>query len=136
MIKTMGVQPFSFSKPSPYLLLEGIDDILKYLSQEIVVVDGFAFLNRSDISLDDVFNGTLREKQYFVNGLLISGLLEELDNDKFFSIENRFDDLIATMSKLLQKKLRAAGIDSSHNIFVKKDEGYGDIVIGFWKNLP
>lgn len=130
----MGVQPFNFSKPSPYLLLEAIDDILHYLDQDIVIRDGYAFLNRDDISLDDEFDGTETEKQYYANGLLITGLLEELENKKFFEIEERFDEIIASISRLLERRLRSARIDSTHSVFVKKDEDYGDVVIGFFRN--
>ncbi|WP_084419503.1 hypothetical protein [Henriciella litoralis] len=134
MISTMGVQPFNFSKPSPYLLIEGIDDVLKYLDQEIVIRDNHAFLDRDDISLDGEFGGTAREKQYYANGLLITGLFEELDNEKFFEVEKRFEEMIATISSLLGRRLRAEGLEASHSVFVEKDEGYGDIVIGFWRN--
>jgi len=133
MINTMGVQPFDFENPSPFLLLEAIEDILNYLNHEIILIDEFAFLNRENISLELDFDGSMRDKQYYTNGLLISGLFEHLDNEKFPDIENKFQLLLKTLSNLLQKKLQNANLSDTHCVFVEADEDYGDVVIGFWR---
>lgn len=133
MIKTMSVQSVSFSDPSPYLLLEAIDNIIAYLNHDIIMDGEHAFFDRKDITVSISPDGPTRNKQYYVNGILISGLLENLDNEKFSMVQKRFDDLIETICSLMVKKLKSADIFSSHEVFVDRDDDYGDIVIGFWK---
>jgi len=133
MIKTMGVQPFIFSEKSLWLLIKSVDDILKYLDHDIIICDGYAFLDRKDLTLENPYDGEQFMKQYFVNGLLISGLFETTENAEFTKIEKRFDELILTITSLLERKLKDSRIDSDHNVFIDRDEDYGDIVIGFWK---
>ena len=131
-LTTSGVQPFIFSEPSPYILLESVHDILKYLDYDIIMKGEHAFLNRQEVSFDNQSDLSPEMKQCYASGLLITGLLEQLSNDEYDKIEQQFEKLLETVSNLIQRKLEAKKINSSHCVFIHKDD-IGDIVIGFMK---
>ena len=131
-LATSGVQPFIFSDPSAYILLESVKDILEYLDYDIVIKGEYAFLNRQDISIDSISEFT-PEKQYLANGLLISGLLEQLNNKQYSEVEQKFEKILVVISNLIRRKLEAQKLTSSHSVFIHKDD-IGDVVIGFVKN--
>ena len=131
-LKTSGVQPFMFSEPSPYILLESVHDTLKYFDYDIIMKGEHAFLNRQEISIDNKSDLTPEKKQYYANGLLITGLLEQLSNEEYFKIEQQFEKLLETISNLIQRKLEAQKLNSCHCVFIHKDD-HGNIVIGFIK---
>lgn len=133
MIKTMGVQHLDFANPSVYLFLEAMDDILRYLNQEIIIDNSLAFFDRVDLSLEDPFEGTMKMKQYWVNGILISGLLEQLDNDEFIKNEEKFNNLVSSVCSSLEQKLKLNNLNDTHEVYVDRDEDYGDVVVTFWK---
>lgn len=129
----MGVQHLDFANPSVYLFLEAMDDILRYLNQEIIIDNSLAFFDRVDLSLEDPFEGTMKMKQYWVNGILISGLLEQLDNDEFIKNEEKFNNLVSSVCSSLEQKLKLNNLNDTHEVYVDRDEDYGDVVVTFWK---
>ena len=131
-LKTSGVQPFIFSKPSPYILVEAVHDTLKYFDHDIIMKGEHAFLKRQEISIDNNSDLTPEKKQYYANGLLITGLLEQLSNEEYFKVEQQFEKLLETITNLIQRRLEAQNLNSSHCAFIHKDD-HGDIVIGFMK---
>ena len=131
-LSTSGVQPFIFSEPSPYILLESVHDILKYLNHDIIMQGEHGFLNRTDISLDGNEGLDLEKKQFLANGLLVTGLLEVLTNDQYDEVECQFDTMIGTLANIIQRKLEFYKLVACHSVFIHKDD-YGDIVIGFVK---
>jgi len=131
MIKTMGVQPFIFDDQSPYLFLLSISDVINYFDLDIITDREHVFLDREDCDLNAPFDGSLREKQYFVNGILITGLFELLSNESFAQIEDRFETFIDTLKSIIQRRLVSEAISSTHEVFVHDDEDNGDVVIGF-----
>jgi len=131
MIKTMGVQPLIFDEQSPYLFLSSISDVIKYFDLNIIMDGEHAFLDREDCDLKAPFDGSYRDKQYFVNGILITGLFELLSNEEFSAIEKQFEDFIATLKSIIHRRLVSDSISSTHEVFAHHDEDCGDIVLGF-----
>ena len=132
-LRTSGVQPIIPSETSAYIILESIHDILKYLDYDIVIKDKHAFLNRPDISLDVDEKLNLEKKQFFTNALLISGLIEMLDDNQYDEVESQFNKMIETLSSLIHRKLKRHNLTTSHSVFIHKDD-CDDILIGFIKN--
>lgn len=131
MIKTMGVQPFIFDQQSPYLFLVSIGDVIKYFDLDIIMDGEYAFLNREDCDLNAPFDGSYRLKQYFVNGILITGLFELLSNERFSKIEEQFESFLTTLKSIIHRRLVSEGISSTHEVFAHHDEDCGDVVLGF-----
>lgn len=128
MIGTWQLHELDFSSKNLQLVLETIDDVLKYLNCPLRIMNGYAFHAREGF---DENEKDIKRNQYWTNSILVSSLVSYSNLEDDESIQKVFSSLIDTIKASLNEKLNAAGLNKTHKVLVSKDEDYGDVIVTF-----
>ena len=116
----MGVQHIDFESPEAWKSLMAINDVAEYMSLEITVLDGLGYLVRDDVDLKNLDG--YEHLQWYNNALLISGLVEMVDDQEHLHVWEAYEKLIGYVTKSLQLRLDGAGLSETHQVIRSVDE--------------